>query len=537
MMRKAAVIATAVGLVFVGAVAAPLAHAAPAPSTADRSAFVAAPVSWGACQMPALQAAGAECGFVGVPLDYDDPAGTKIQLAVSRVKHRASDSQYQGAMLVNPGGPGGSGLGLSRLGGKVPNNAGASYDWIGFDPRGVGSSRPALSCIRDYAGYRRPHYVPDTPEIEDVWRARARDYAQACGSKGGALLSHVKTVDSARDIDSIRQALGVEQINYYGFSYGTYLGQVYATLYPERVRRMVLDGNVNAHRVWYEANLDQDIAFERNIKIFFDWVAKYDGIYELGNSGPDVEKLYYAEYAKLRQKPAGGIIGSSEWNDIFLQAGYYIFGWEDIATAFSNWVHKGDFNGLKKLYDASNSPVADNGYAVYLAVQCTDVQWPTDFAIWRRDNQRVYQQAPFETWANAWFNAPCLYWPAKAGTPVKIDGHGVPPVLLISETLDAATPFEGSLTTRRLFPNSVLVEGVGGTTHAASLFGGACVDNRVAEYLASGHLPPRQPGNRSDLGCEPLAQPVPTGLKIAEPGGASSTASRAAQRPEPPQPQ
>jgi hypothetical protein len=118
---------------------------------------------------------------------------------------------------------------------------------------------------------------------------------------------------------------------------------------------------------------------------------------------------------------------------------------------------------------------------------------------------------------------------------VTVDGQRVPPVLLISETLDAATPFEGSLTTRRLFPNSVLVEGVGGTTHAASLFGGTCVDNRVAEYLASGNLPPRQPGNRSDLGCEPLAQPVPTGLKTAQPGGATSTASRAAQRPEPPQ--
>ncbi len=104
--------------------------------------------------------------------------------------------------------------------------------------------------------------------------------------KNGAILDHLKTTDVAQDMDSLRKALGEKQINYYGFSYGTYLGQVYGTLYPKNVRRMVLDGNVDPRQVWYQANLDQDVAFDSNIKIYFGWLAKYDDVYHLGNTGP-----------------------------------------------------------------------------------------------------------------------------------------------------------------------------------------------------------------------------------------------------------
>src|SRR5439155_22851876 len=137
--------------------------------------------------------------------------------------------QYQGIMLVNPGGPGGSGLVLSILGNFVPNHAGDYYDWIGFDPRGVGSSRPAISCMPDYFHGNRPYYVPVSQFLMREWTTRAAKYAAACARKNGALLDHMTTADNARDMDSIRTALGASQINYYGFSYGTYLGQVYAT--------------------------------------------------------------------------------------------------------------------------------------------------------------------------------------------------------------------------------------------------------------------------------------------------------------------
>jgi pimeloyl-ACP methyl ester carboxylesterase len=512
-MRRFAAAAAVVGLAIAGAAVSPAAQAAPqrAPATAG-SGYTPPPIPWGTCASAGLQRRGAQCGFLTVPLDYDHPKRGTIKIAVSRIKHKVPDAQYQGVMLTNPGGPGGSGLTLSVLGEYVPNGAGEFYDWIGFDPRGVGSSQPTLACDGTYSGYDRPFYVPVTKSLERTWLKRSRGYAKACDTAGGALLDHVRTTDTIADMESIRKALGEMKINFYGFSYGTYLGQVYGTLHPDRVRRMVLDGNVDVRRVWYDANLDQDVAFDRNMKVFFAWIARYDNVYHLGTSGKKIEKRFYAEQLKLLRKPAGGVIGPDEWTDIFLSAGYYVFGWEQVASAFSGWVNDGDWQTLKAMYDDSypQGPGTDNGYAMYLATQCTDVQWPTSWSTWRRDNWRTFAKAPFETWGNAWFNAPCLYWGAKAGKPVKVNGSKVPPILLIGETRDGATPFNGSLEARSRFPKAVLIEGVGGTTHSGSLSGVACTDNLIAAYLATGDLPDRVGGRRSDVRCDPVPQPVPT---------------------------
>ncbi|WP_433300182.1 alpha/beta hydrolase [Actinoplanes sp. CA-030573] len=481
-------------------------------------------LTWGTCSDPSLVARKAQCGFVTVPIDYKNPDGPTLQLAISRIKHTVPDDKYQGIMLVNPGGPGAKGQGLAVLGSLVPKGAGDAYDWIGFDPRGVGASKPQLSCDSDYAGYRRPDYLPRTAAIETAWLKRAEGYAKDCAKAGGPLLDHLKTQDSVRDMESIRLVLGATQINFYGFSYGTYLGQVYATTYPSRVRRMVLDGVVNSSRVWYDSNLDQDIAFDRNIKIYFNWVAKYDRIYHLGRTGRAVEKRYYAERAKLAAEPAAGVIGPSELTDVFLQAGYYVFGWEEIAQAFSAWVRKHDPQLLKKLYDKNNPQEkgADNGYAIYLGVQCTDAQWPVSWTKWRSDNWAVHRRAPFETWANAWYNAPCRNWAGKPGIPTTVSGETVAPILLMSETLDAATPFDGALEARKRFPRSALIEGVNGTTHAGSLFGDECVDDTIAAYLATGKLPKRLKGERSDKRCPAIPKPNPAN------GGGDATAKRAA---------
>ncbi|MGK5680523.1 alpha/beta hydrolase [Actinoplanes sp. URMC 104] len=474
-------------------------------------ARAAAPIAWTACTDPTLRTHKAECGFLSVPLDHSRPEGEKIQIAVSRIKHTVPDAKYQGVALVNPGGPGAKGRGLAVLGSLVPKRAGAAYDWIGFDPRGVGASKPALTCDSDYTGYNRPPYVPTTKQIEATWLERAEGYAKACAKAGGKLLEHLKTLDTVRDMDLLRQALNARQITYYGFSYGTYLGQVYATRYPERVRRMVLDGNVNPTRVWYDSNLDQDRAFDRNIKVYFGWLAKHHRVYHLGRTAREVQQRYYDEQQKLTRKPAGGVIGPAELTDVFLQAGYYTFGWADIARAFSAWVREQDASGLRRLYDANNprGEDADNNYAVYLGVQCTDAPWPQSWTKWTSDNWEVHRKAPFETWANAWYNAPCRSWAAPSGVPVTVSGETVPPVLLISESLDAATPFAGSLEVRKRFPRSVLVEGVGGTTHSGSLYGNRCVDDTIADYLATGKLPKRVGGERSDKRCKPIAPPEP----------------------------
>ena len=523
-MRRLLAAATTIALVAIGAVAS-TAHADPARDKADYP-----PIAWGPCTEASLQVHKAECGFVTVPMDYAKPDGATIQLAVSRIKHTVADRQYQGVMLVNPGGPGGAGRGLAVIGSLVPNGAGAAYDWIGFDPRGVGSSKPSLTCDSKYAGYDRPAYVPTSPQLEANWLTRAAGYASACAKAGGALLGHLKTIDTVRDVDGIRLALGATKINYYGFSYGTYIGQVYATMHPERVRRMVLDGNVDPSRVWYDSNLDQDYAFNRNLKIYFGWIAKYDSVYHLGRTEREVERRYYVEQARLVDTPAGGVIGPAELTDIFLQPGYYVFGWEDVASAFSAWAIRRDPAPLKKLFDTGNPQTAgaDNGYAIYLAVQCTDASWPLSWTTWASDNWSMHRRAPFETWGNAWYNAPCRDWPAAAGIPVTVSGETAPPILLLSESLDAATPFSGSLEVRKRFPRSALIEGVGGTTHAGSLFGDECVDNAVAGYLASGVLPKRLKGDRSDKRCSPIPQPNP--VKVAPKRAAAERARLELQR-------
>lgn len=523
-IRRLIVAATVSSALVAGVMSLPAATAAP--SKPVSAGYTPPPVAWGACTIPRLVNAGAQCGYVVVPLDYARPNGTKIQLAVSRVKHKTPDAQAQGPMLVNPGGPGGSGLIYAIFGEFVPAGAGDAYDWIGFDPRGVGASKPALSCIPDVAGYNRPYYVPITPKIEQTWIKRSKAYAKACDANQHALLSHLKTTDSAQDMESIRKALGAPQINYYGFSYGTYLGQVYGTLYPSKLRRVIFDGVVDARRVWYKANLDQDIAFNKSIKVFFAYVAAHDSTWHLGTTEAVVERRYYSELHKLIGHPADGKIGPDEWNDIFTGAGYYVYGWVDVADAFAAWVHDRNAAPLVELY--GGPPFDDNGYAIYLGVQCTDTQWPTNAKKVWIDNWRTYAQAPFLTWGNAWFNAPCAYWPAKAGRPVKIDGSKVKSVLLINETLDAATPYSGALQTRKIFPHSALIEGVGGTTHAGSLSGVTCTDDRIVAYLQTGALPARKSGNRSDLQCDPVPAPEPAAALA--PTAKSAANSKAALR-------
>jgi pimeloyl-ACP methyl ester carboxylesterase len=474
---------------------------------ASSGAAATAPVRWGRCGDRFLRSVGAQCGVVRVPMDYRRPSGRTVAIAVSRVRHTVPRRDYQGVMLVNPGGPGGSGLDLAAVGEVMPGGSGTFYDWIGFDPRGVGASRPALSCLPRYFRPDRPPYIPRTTAIRDTWLARAQSYVDACETNAPVLLRNMRTTDVVRDMNRIRLALGVPRINYYGYSYGTYLGQVFATEFPGRVRRMVLDSNVNPSRVWYQANLDQAPAFERVIQRWFGWIARHHRVYRLGKTRFAVQRRFYRAEQALARRPAGGIVGPSEWDDAFLVPGYAQVTWADYAAVFSGWVRRHDARPLIRAYRSFDTPGDDNGFAVYNAVQCSDAPWPARWTRWARDNWRVHRVAPFLTWGNVWFNAGCRVWPVPAGRPVRVDGHRVR-ALLLDETLDAATPFSGSLAVRKRFPRSSLVATVGGTTHAGSpTLSPRCVNMRIGAYLRTGALPARRPGRRADVTCRPLPPP------------------------------
>jgi pimeloyl-ACP methyl ester carboxylesterase len=452
-----------------------------------------------------------------VPLDYRRPQGTKITLALSRVPATAPASQYQGALLVNPGGPGGSGLSLaSNVAGGLDKKVASEYDIIGFDPRGVGSSVPALHCDPSFFAGVRPDYIPASTAAEQALEARAKAYANACEQRFGWLLPHMTSADTARDMDSIRAALGQQQMSYLGDSYGTYLGELYGTLFPGHIRRMVLDSTVDPQGVWYQDNIDQDYAFENRMLAFFSWVAGNNGNYGLGSSAAAVQQVWYRVRTYLGQHPITGqngpTLGSDEFDDTFLQGGYDNELWPGLASALAQYAHASAATRNQagsamvsqyQLYGTQN----ENQFAVYNAVQCSDVNWPRNWAKWDSDTRTVYRTAPFQAWDNAWFNAACAFWPVQGpSSPVQIKGQGLPGILMLQSTGDAATPYAGAQVAHRLLPSArmVVVEGGGNHVQSLSTPPNTCVDGYLDNYLASGALP-QNPGSVNATCTAPLA--------------------------------
>jgi hypothetical protein len=217
--------------------------------------------------------------------------------------------------------------------------------------------------------------------------------------------------------------------------------------------------------------------------------------------------LWYRVQRQLDQVPYQGQVGSAEWADAFLFAGYAQSLWPDFADMFATFVLTGDGTAVRDAWLAADDTGNDNGFATYLATTCTDARWRgRDFI---GDNWRTHYRAPFFTWGNAWFNAPCLSWHAPAGTPLRITGAGVGEALLLDETHDAATPYEGSLHLRSVYRQARLVAVRGGTSHAITPSGNRCTDNRIFDYLATGKLPARRAGGRADVVCPAPPKPSP----------------------------
>jgi len=451
-----------------------------------------------------------DCTMLSVPLNYADPGGRHISLALDMVSATAPPSQQQGILLVNPGGPGASGLSLAAevAGGLTPSVA-ADYDIVGFDPRGVGSSVPRLSCDPGFFAGPRPNYIPASAAAEQVSIARAKTYADDCEQKFGWLLPYMTTQDVARDLDSIRAAFGVAKINYYGFSYGTYLGQVYATMFPSRLRRMILDSTVDPTGVWYTDNVDQDYAFQGRMDAFYAWVARYDSVYQLGSTAAQVRAAWYRARNQLLAHPVNGTIGPDEFDDTFLLGGYSDQLWPGLAQALSSYLNAGNAAGLIGQYQ-SYGVQNENEFAVYNAVQCSDVSWPRSWAFWTSDTEMIYRKAPFGTWLNAWYNAACAFWPVHGpAEPLQINGTGLPGILMLQGTLDAATPYAGAQDAHRLLPSARMVVVEGGGNHGQSLEQppDACVQGYVNAYLASGALP--QGAGLVNATCPAVPDPTP----------------------------
>ena len=465
----------------------------PSPATgsapASGSAGPGSAVAWGACPQVAQNLL---CASLKVPLNYARPHGRQITLALSEVPATAPPGKRQGVLLVNPGGPGGAGRSLAAVvaEGLSPEVA-AEYDIIGFDTRGTGASVPALHCDPSFFATARPPYVPASRAAEQVLVGRARTYAADCQKRFGWLLPYLTTRNIARDLDSIRVALGQRQISYYAFSYGTYIGQVYATMFPTRVRRMVLDSTVNPDGVWYADNFSQDYAFQGRMTAFGRWAARYDPDFRLGSTPAAVSRAFATASSRLLAHPIDGVVGPDELTDTFLAGGYDDQYWPALATALAAYLHSGSSGPLLRLYRQAGVQ-NENEFAVYNAVECGDVRWPRNWATWDAETRKVDRRAPFEAWGNTWFNAACTFWPVHGpARPMKIGAAGLPGILMLQGTLDPATPYAGALAARRALPTARMVVVEGGGNHGQSLATppNACVNGYLNRYLATGALP------------------------------------------------
>ena len=473
----------------------------------------AAAVRWRPC--PAV-GQGLRCASLPVPLDYSSPGGRKIRIALSEVPATAPAGRQLGVLLVNPGGPGGRGRSLAAYvaGGLDPSVA-ARYTIVGFDTRGVGASVPALHCDPSFFAGVRPDYIPASRAAEQVLIGRARTYAADCQRRAGWLLPHLTSLNIARDMDSIRVALGQRKISYFGYSYGTYLGQVYGTLFPGRVSRMVLDSTVDPAGAWYGDNLSQDYAFQGRMQAFFGWAARYASTYHLGTTAAQVSRAWYAARGRLKRHPVSGpsgpLIGPDEFDDTFLPGSYDDAFWPGLAAALAAYSRGGPVAPLITQYDSLGRQ-DENEFAVYNAVECADVAWPRNWARWDSDARKIYSTAPFEAWDNTWFNAACAFWPVHGpARPPRISGAGLPGILMLQGTLDAATPLAGALDARRRLPSARLVAVEGGGNHGQSLANppNACVNGYLNRYLGSGALPAGRGLVSATCPAGPVPLPVP----------------------------
>lgn len=453
-----------------------------------------------------------ECATLFVPLDHTKPKGEQIGIEVSRLA-AADPATSLGPLLVNFGGPGAPGLDAGLFL-DVPAEVLERFDVIGFDPRGVGQSSPTLVCDPDlFKGPQAPYDPPDLKRVRGSERTRMKlvqSYVTACEQRNGDLLRHLRTTDVARDIDLIRQALGTSTINFLGYSYGTYVAQMYASMFPKRVGRFLLDGNVAPTGVGFAGDLGRPAtakAFEVNVQRFFAWAATYNVYYGLGATKEEVERRYYATLKRLTTDPVDGI-GPAEWTNLFVAPVYSEDAWPLITQGWANFDDDNTTLFAEALVFAAKE--VDTFAAATRAVACSDGPWPRSLSKARAQAARTARVAPFATWTLFWdVTAPCIQWPVR-GTTAPVGSATAAPILFVNGTLDAPTQISEALAARRAFPRSALLAETDGANHAGATFAdNPCIDPIVTAYLLEGKLPERRPGDAADVECARGLEPGP----------------------------
>ncbi|MER6107023.1 alpha/beta hydrolase [Streptomyces hirsutus] len=450
-------------------------------------------IDWGRCEASGDTPAPGEewqCGTLRVPLDWSEPDSGTIGLALIRAK--ATGDDRLGSLLFNFGGPGGSGVSMMPSYATTASKLRERYDLVSWDPRGVAASE-GIRC-RDDEEIQAAESVdstPDTPAEEQAYLADAADFGKGCQESAGKLLAHVSTTDTARDMDRIRQALGDDRLNYFGISYGTELGGVYAHLFPKRVGRLTLDAVVDpsADTVGHAEN--QTRGFQRALDNYLKSTGRDPG----QGSREIAELLDRIDAEPLPTSSKGRELTQSLALTGIVLPLYSKDGWPVLTSALEA-AEEGDGSELLALADGYNERDSSGKYGTTThsqrAISCLDDKQRMTAAQTEEllpEFERISPVfGPFLGWDTAGW---CHDWPVPGqhDSP-EVSAPGAAPVLVIGNTGDPATPYEGA---RRMADE--LGEGVGivltweGEGHGAYGSGSDCVDSTVNAYLLDGTVP------------------------------------------------
>jgi pimeloyl-ACP methyl ester carboxylesterase len=464
--------------------AVPAPAASSPPTTAQRVA-TGAVLHWSACSATAGPS-GYQCATVQVPLDYADPARGTIGIALDR--HRATGSRT-GSLLINPGGPGVSGVDyLPDFMTEVQPSVAEHFDIVGFDPRGVGRSDPVV-CGTGPELDAELSVDPSPPTAAGFAALVTADrrLAAGCEARSGRILPYVGTVDAARDLDAIRAALGDAKLTYLGFSYGTYLGAVYASLFPTHIRAMVLDGALDP-ALGPVATIDaQSAALDRELAAFFASCAKGDcGWHPSGSLAADFDALVTG--VRAHPLPVAGTGGRSVGPAALLYGAaaalYSPSSWPVLGQALSE-LQGGRGADILSLFDDYVGRNADGTYAntveAETAVDCMDAPAPTLAQI-RADAATTEREAPVFGLLDLYSEASCSVWPvAPSNRPAAVHADGSPPIVVVGSTDDPVTPYVWAEALAGQLTRGVLLtrDGYGHTGYGFS----SCVRSDVDRYL------------------------------------------------------